>query len=274
MSDREPPFVGAAMPTRLLPQHREWLIAGQRDLEIQDAASPDVLDGDWRAVVRQARDLLDGYTGRLGVHGPFLGLNLIGYDAKIRAATAERLLQSVEFAAALGATHMVLHSPFMFFGSPFLPHTPANRLGDEVALVHATLERVLPAAEQAGITLVIENIQDTNPAPLLALVRSFASERVRMSLDIGHAFLMQRIGGPTPDQWVRDAGDLLAHLHLQDTDGHLDRHWPPGWGTINWFALFEALGTLAHRPRLLLELREPMRIPAGATFLTERGLVQ
>lgn len=270
---RELPFVGAAMPIAQIAEHRDWLLDGQRDLEIQDPFMPEVLDGDWRAATRHARDLLDGHTGRVGIHGPFMGLNILSYDPKIRAVVAERLLHGLAFATEVGATHMVIHSPFMFFGSPFLPHTPANRLADDIALVHATLERVVPAAEQAGCTLVIENIQDTNPAPLLALVRSFESERVRMSIDVGHALLMQRIGGPTPDQWVRDAGELLEHVHLQDSDGHLDRHWTPGRGNINWYALFEALGTLARRPRLILEVREKTEIRAGAAFLAAQGLV-
>lgn len=28
---------------------------------------------------------------------------------------------------------------------------------------------------------------------------------------------------------------------IQDADGHADRHWRPGKGTINWVAVFEAL---------------------------------
>jgi sugar phosphate isomerase/epimerase len=274
MTIHEPPLVGAALPIALLAEHRDWLIEGQRDLEIQDPCVPQVLDGDWGALARRARDLLDGYRGRLGVHGPFMGLNLIGYDPKIQAAVTERLLQGIAFAAELGASHMVVHSPFMFFGSPFLAHTPANRLEDEIALAHQTLERVVAAAEQAGCTLVIENIQDTNPAPLLALVRSFESERVRMSLDIGHALLTQRIGGPPPDQWVRDAGPLLAHVHLQDSDGHLDRHWAPGSGAINWYALFEAVTEQQQAPRLILELRDQRQAVAGARWLAERGMAR
>ena len=40
-----------------LADYRDWLIEAQRDLEIQDPFQPDVLDGDWKPLVRQARDL-------------------------------------------------------------------------------------------------------------------------------------------------------------------------------------------------------------------------
>ncbi|GAB4449183.1 MAG: sugar phosphate isomerase/epimerase [Chloroflexi bacterium OHK40] len=271
---KPPPLIGAAIPSRAIPEHREWLLSGQRDLELQDPVQPEVLDGDWRPLVRQIRDQLDGYTGRLGIHGPFMSLTILGYDPKIRAVVAERIRQALAFGAELGAGHMVIHSPFIFFGSPFLPHAPSAGQQEQLKLIAATLEPIIPLAEQARCTLVIENIQDTNPGPLLAVVRSFGSEYVRMSLDTGHAFITQRIGGPTPDQWVREAGPLLGHLHLQDSDGHLDRHWAPGDGAINWYALFEALGELEQSPRLVLELRDHTRIRRGAEYLVSRGLAR
>ncbi|MDZ4718369.1 MAG: sugar phosphate isomerase/epimerase family protein [Roseiflexaceae bacterium] len=271
-TDKTPPSIGAALPIRLLPTYSEWLIEGQRDLEIQDGYSPDVLDSDWRTLVAQARSALNGHTGRVGIHGPFLGMTIMANDRKLRGAVSERLCQGVSFAAALGATHMVMHSPFIFFGSPFLPHTPASGLYDQIKVVQETVGPALELATQAGCTLVIENIQDTNPAPLLALIRSFNSQYVRMSLDTGHASITHRIGGPPPDQWVREAGALLEHVHVQDNDSNLDRHWTPGDGHINWFGLFEAISTLEHHPRLLLELRDPLQIQRAADYLVNRGL--
>ncbi|GAB4111096.1 MAG: sugar phosphate isomerase/epimerase [Roseiflexaceae bacterium] len=268
------PAIGAAMPIRLLATYREWLIEGQRDLELQDGYLPEILDSNWSGLVRQARDLLDGHTGRVGIHGPFIGLSIMQTDPLIRAATTERLRRGVAFAADLGATHMVMHSPFIFFGSPFLAHTPAAGLADQIAAVQATIAPVLADAEQAGCTLVIENIQDTNPTPLLTLVRSFESEYLRMSLDTGHANLTHRIGGPPADQWAREAGALLGHVHLQDNDGNLDRHWVPGDGTISWVALFEALQALSYTPRLILEVRDHSQILRAANTLAERGFVR
>lgn len=267
------PIVGATLTVKDLPPYCEWLIENQRDLEIEDPGYGWVLDSDWRPRVRQARDLLDGYTGRLGIHGPWNGLPLLCYDARVQELVVTRLKQALDFAAALGATQMVLHSPFEFYGSPMVAHTPAHRLLDEIKRVHETLADVLPLAQQANCALVLEVCYDTNTAALLALVRSFDSNDVQISLDTGHAFVMQRIGGPPPDQWVRDAGPLLTHLHLQDTDGLLDRHWPPGRGNINWYALFEVLQSLSHRPRLLLEIDHD-KIWQAAGWLSVQGFAR
>ncbi len=290
MTDKPLPIVGAAMPVSELPQHIDWLLSAQRDLEIQDPCMTPIFDGDWSHIargpgyatrvkhtgwqetVRQAKSLLDGYTGRLGIHGPFAGVPLLTIDAKIRDVVRERLKQSLAFAYELGATQMVLHSPWEFFGGPFLPHSRPGEAETVIGLVVALLEDVLPVAEQAGCTLLIEGIQDKHPDPLLDLVRAFRSNYVRMSLDVGHAHIMHyQGGGPTPDYWARRAGPLLAHTHLQDGDGQVDRHWAPGRGSINWFALFEALHTLDEMPRLLLEVRD---IRGGAAWLVREGYVR
>lgn len=268
------PVLGAAMPVEKLSTHLAWLSEGARPLEIQDAFNPAVLDGDWQSVVREARALLAGYPGQVGIHAPFMNLPLICQDPMVQSVVNTRLRQGLEFAAELGGTHMVVHSPFNFFGSPFVPHSPALGLANEIARVHATLEPLLTLAEAAKCVLVIENIFDTNTLPLLTLIRSFNSPYVRMSLDTGHAFIKHQIGGPTPDQWVADAGELLGHVHLVDNDGQYDRHWSPGYGNINWYALFAALQKSPATPRLILELRNPDEIPHAADYLVSRGLAR
>jgi hypothetical protein len=62
MDERALPVVAAAMPVVLLTEYRDWLCEGQRDIELQDPISPEVLDGDWRALARRANSLLDGHT--------------------------------------------------------------------------------------------------------------------------------------------------------------------------------------------------------------------
>ncbi len=166
---------------------------------------------------------------------------------------------------------MVVHSPFMFFGSAWLAHTDAFDGAVQVEYAHATLDPIVAKATALGCTIVIECIQDKRSGPLLDLIRSFNSPFVRSSIDVGHAFLMHTVGGEPPDQWVRDAGPLLEHLHLQDTDGQYDRHWQAGVGAINWFALFEALGRLQQRPRLIIEVRKAEAIALAADFLGRNG---
>jgi sugar phosphate isomerase/epimerase len=267
------PIVGAAMPIETLVLQQAWILEQNRDLEIQDGFRSDVLDGDWRPLVNKAKSLLEGYTGRMGIHGPFDGLLIASWDAPVREFVRGRYLKALEFAEGLGATHMVMHSPFLYFGHAMIAHSQAHGLKDQIGWAHETLNAVVARASEIGCQIVIENIRDTNPLPLLELVKSFDSKFVRFSLDTGHANLMHEIGAPTADQWVLDAGEYLGHVHLQDNDGQLDRHWHPGRGSINWYAVFKALSTLEHNPRLILEVRDADVIPAF-DWLCNQGFVR
>ncbi len=126
-----------------------------------------------------------------------------------------------------------------------------------------------------GVTLVIENIEDKDPHSRVDLARSFNSEAVRVSIDTGHAnYAHGSTGGPPVDYYVHAAGDMLHHVHLQDTDGHADRHWNPGEGLIRWTEVFRALGRITSKPRLILEVRDNRTIRAGADHLIGLGLAE
>lgn len=268
--DQTLPLVGAAMPIEALALHQDWILSHNRDLELQDGFRSEVIDGDWKPLVAKTKSVLEGYTGRMGIHGPFDGLLIASWDAPVREFVRNRHLKALEFAEGLGATHMVMHSPFLYFGHAMVAHNKAHGLKDQIAWAHETLNAVVARASSIGCQIVIENIRDTNPLPLLELVKSFNSEFVRFSLDTGHANLMHEIGAPTADQWVLDAGEYLGHVHLQDNDGQLDRHWHPGRGSINWYAVFNALQKLKHQPRLILEVRDADTMPAFDWLCSQR----
>ena len=186
-----------------LPTYLDWILAEQRDLEMPDAADIPVLDGDWKQTCREINALLDGYTGRFGLHGPAHDLNLAAQEIRMVELVRDRMKRALEMAAELNATHMVIHSPLLFLGRP---KQPANVRG----LIDRTLTTLAPIVEMAAqvkCTLVIENIYDRNAGYLTDLVRAFESPYVRQSLDCGHAQVNYQMGGPPPDRYIYEAGE-------------------------------------------------------------------
>ncbi|MEM6609275.1 MAG: sugar phosphate isomerase/epimerase family protein [Pseudomonadota bacterium] len=273
-----PLSIGAALNVADLPTFRDWLIEGERDLEIQDFYAPEVLLGDWRALVAEARRHLDGFEGRLGIHGPFYDLPLDIKDPELAPLLSRRMVTAVEAAATLGATQMVVHSPYKtwdwynFGNNPRVGNVPSSN-EETIDRVHQNLRDAVTRAEAEGITLVIENIEDIDPAWRRDLAASFGSDAVRLSIDTGHAhYAHSATGAPPVDYFVTDAGAMLSHVHLQDADGFADRHWPPGRGSVNWHAVFRAIAALPQSPHLVLELRYASDIPAAMDYLTREGL--
>jgi sugar phosphate isomerase/epimerase len=280
MSERAPlpepaplPLLGASLDSSTLPAHLDWLVTDQRDLEITDPCAPRLLDGDWKATADGiARTLAGaGYNGRVGVHATWVGIDLSADDPFLQAAMTERLRQSLAFGEPFGSSHLVVHSPFVWFGHPLVHYADPAEVRATIDAAHAVLEPLLPMAERMGCAIVVESCWDLNPAPLLELVRSFGTDLVGLSIDVGHAEVMRGYGGPPADHWIRQAGDLLAHVHLDDTDGTNDWHWPVGRGDVPWGPVFAALAPLGDKPRLILEIDDVL---GSAAWLTARGLAR
>lgn len=270
----ELPVIGAAMLVDDLERHHNWIIEGRRDLELHDFWMPEVLDGDWQDRVVRAKRLLEGYDGRLGIHGPFYSLPLDARDPEIRAVVKRRLDQALTVCEALGATQMVVHSPFTTWDHHNLARDP-GAIQRMIELCHLSMRDAIRRAGQIGCTLVIENIEDVDPHARVALAQSFDSAAVAVSLDTGHAhYAHGSTGAPPVDYYVFAAAENLAHIHLQDADGYADRHWLPGQGTIHWHALFAAIKRTGAKPRLIIELNDFSRVREAADWLIAQGLVR
>jgi sugar phosphate isomerase/epimerase len=266
------PVLGAAVVIGDLERLHNWVMERQRDLELQEFAYAQVLEGDWRPLVGRYRDLLSGHTGRLGIHGPFWGFDIAPHDPDIRLIVQKRLLQGLEVVEALGGTHMVVHSPFTTWDYNNLDSDPGE-LEALYARCHLAMGEAVKRAEDIGCELVIENIEDIDPRARIALADSFASTALRISVDTGHAhYAHYSNGAPPVDHYIITAGRKLGHVHLQDADGHGDRHWAPGEGTILWRSVFDAVARYCDNPRLILELKDKGRLVQAAGYLESLGL--
>lgn len=268
------PLLGAALPISALETMQDFILSENRDLELQDFFDAELLNGDWKPVADRAKALLAGYSGRLGIHGPFWGLSIASPDPDMRALNARKYMQGLDVCETLGATQMVIHSPYSTWDFNNLDNFPDRSAYDQVLEnCHLTMDPVVRRAEQIGVTMVVENIQDKDPDIRRILADSFDSPAMAVSIDTGHAhYAYGSTGAPPVDFYVRRAGNRLEHIHLQDADGYADRHWAIGEGTICWPAVFRALGELTSKPRLILELRDKAGILPSVEYLKRLGL--
>jgi sugar phosphate isomerase/epimerase len=268
------PVLGVALPLDGLRQHKAWILEKQRDLELQDFFWAEVLNGDWKPLADEIRKELSGYKGRLGIHGPFWGFNIATMDPDVRDVVRKRMSQGLDVCAHVGATQMVIHSPYSTWDYNNLDYNPGSRQ-QVIERTHAAIGDAVKRAEDMGVVLVIENIEDKDAHIRVDLAKSFDSPSVRVSIDTGHAnYAHGSTNGPPVDYFVHAAGDMLHHVHLQDTDGHADRHWNPGEGNIAWPEVFRALSRVQSHPRLILEVRNKDTVRAGADHLLALGLAE
>lgn len=180
------------------------------------------------------------HASRWILHAPFAELSPCAIDPLVRQVARRRLLQTAQLCIRYGISRMVVHSgfiPHIYFPEWFV---------EQSALFFRDLLAQLPASFQ----LLIENVLDPDPHPLLEMVDAIGDPRVGLCLDVGHAHASSSV--PVED-WLDALAPRLWHLHIHDNDGTFDAHLPPGQGSIGFPGLFERIFSRAPRATVTCE---------------------
>jgi sugar phosphate isomerase/epimerase len=153
-------------------------------------------------------------------------------DARLRDAAEEWYRAAIAATAALGARAVGGHIGAMSVREHGDPAARAAAIGrtkeaivrlSECAAHHgleALLWEIMPVAREYPSTF--DEVDE-----LLADVRDRAAVPVRLCLDVGHACLHDGAARERdPYAWIERFGHEAWTIHLQQTDGVLDRHWP------------------------------------------------
>jgi sugar phosphate isomerase/epimerase len=142
---------------------------------------------------------------------------------------------------------------------------PPEAAGGAGAPLLGSVERLVRAAEAAGVTIALENT--AGPSALDEVLRRFPSPRLGLCYDSSHDWLRAPDRAGLLGRW----GERLVSVHLSDNDGQEDRHWVPGRGVVDWDLVAARFPARTASGCLTLEVypdaREPR--PEPAAFLAE-----
>ncbi len=228
-----------------LPALRDFAEAHGLGLELQEFALPEVLDGDWRALLQRYRRALVGFAGPISLHGPFVDLFSGSVDPRIAAVAMERYRQSLEIAAELGAWLVNFHLNY-------------NPLVDEPSYRPRWLERqaafwseLAIEAQEVGVRIALENMWEPDPFLQVEVIQRVNHFHIGVCLDIGHAYLYSRV---PIHAWINILEPVLIYAHLHNTTGVQDRHLPLNQGVIPVEPVLIRLAQCLNRPMLILEM--------------------
>jgi len=117
----------------------------------------------------------------------------------------EEIIQYIKLAAKIG-------TPYIRVLADLEPQ-PTGEVDDEVVL--AALRRLIPIAEEQGVTLLVEtNGVYSDTARLSTLLNNLASDAVAALWDLNHPY---RFAGETPEQTVQNLGAYIKYVHIKDS---------------------------------------------------------
>lgn len=190
-------------------------------------------------------------------HGPIGDTAPGADDPRTRADTRQLLDAAYRAAGSHGISRLVFHSG----------HEP-DTMSDQRWLANAAaFWREFLADRPQELAVHIENVADTEPALLAALIDAIDDRRVTACLDVGHA----QVNSPySPATWATILGPRIGHVHLHDNDGLADRHWPLGRGVIALPEAMDALAAVAPQCTFTLECEPEESLTWLARYCDQR----
>lgn len=173
---------------------------------------------------------------KLFLHGPFTEIHPAAIDYRMRELAAERLDQAYEVCAALGINRMVVHTgwlPFVYFK-------------EWQAEKAAVFWQSFMAGKPDDFRIYVENVLDDEPYMLLDMMRRIGDHRIKLCLDIGHAYAMTQ-ADIAVEKWIELLGRHIGHFHLHNNDGNSDTHAAFDCGAMDISAILQLIGTYCDR---------------------------
>jgi sugar phosphate isomerase/epimerase len=155
---------------------------------------------------------------------------------RLRKASLDEMLDSLEVAATLNPLKVVVHPSYITGLGPFVADQARKYALDSLATV-------VQKADKLGLALCLENMfPRTNslvePEDFAKIMEQFPT--LKMTLDIGHA----NIGSKREKRClalIRRFPDRIDHVHVSDNFGKDDNHLPVGAGIIDFSRIIKAL---------------------------------
>ncbi|WP_353893878.1 sugar phosphate isomerase/epimerase family protein [Proteinivorax hydrogeniformans] len=237
-------IIGANVYLEKLKQNPQFYKNTYTCLEIQDFILPTNLDENHENIIKQYKAILHDYKGIITLHGPYIDLKPSSFDSMIQQSTKRRFLQALNIAIKLGAKFMVVHSDYTTTGY----YKGYNCFFEKQWICF--WNDMIRSFEEAGITVVIENVHDPNPSQIQNIISKVNSKFLSPCLDTGHA---HALGKSDVVNWLNSYNDKLKYLHIHDNNGLADQHLALSKGNINFANFFTTLKQLKFDGILIFE---------------------
>ena len=177
---------------------------------------------------KESKRLLDKYNLICNqAHAPFAFK--FGEEMSEKNKNYFDVIKALEYASIIGAKCIVVHAIKVPVGEDFISYN------------YEYYKSLEPYAKKFGIKIAVENLLNSKfwlPANLSGFVKMLASDVFCACVDVGHAAIV----GVEPENFIAGMEkDMIACIHLHDTDGQVDRHWIPFQGNHNWENILRAL---------------------------------
>ncbi|MBE7012843.1 MAG: AMP-dependent synthetase [Ruminococcaceae bacterium] len=127
-----------------------------------------------------------------------------------------------------------------------VPYVRLKAFGDCTGFI----EKVLPQAKEAGITLLVETVGEyADTSKLRSLLESFADDNLAALWDFHYPY---RVNGESAEQTIKNLGAYVKHIHIKDSES-VAEHSLIGEGTLPIDEFINALRSINYSNFISIE---------------------
>jgi len=184
--------------------------------------------------------------------------NIASLDNKLRKYDIDQLMLTAEWAVKIGVNRIVVHAGniddknikkmFLTYKEQFIKGVDnyqlselkqaimkyrTNLKGPYIDSLIKSIEKVCNSFPEIGFYLETRLNYYELPSPEEAeyIIDSLKFKNLGYWNDIGHAYIEDRLGFITFDQWKSNLNNYCGGLHIHDINNNLRDHYPPGLGS-------------------------------------------
>lgn len=208
---------------------------------------PELKDKD----IQEIKEKLKSRKLKSSVHSPIYDINIGSLNQKMRQASVESILESLEFAKKIDAEVLVIH------GGNLPGDFPTSFLPGAREMLISSLKKLVEKAKEKRIVIGLENTPKGRNHQLvkrkeehLSIIEKVNSSDLKVVLDTGHA----NVYGLPLEDYLKSVSKYLCEIHLHNNDGKKDFHQPLTRGEIDISNLLDLAKELELSVPIILEM--------------------
>jgi sugar phosphate isomerase/epimerase len=196
---------------------------------------------------------------RITLHAPFQDLLPGALDEMILSTSRRRLGQAFRLLPVFKPESIVCH---LGYDAKLYQWSRQDWLQKSAA----TWQEFAAVAALHGVTVMMENVYETDPVLFLELLTLVNAPNLQVCLDVGH---LQAFGRGDYDLWLNILWPHIGQLHLHDNRGDKDDHLALGQGNVPLKKVLYFIAMQGRRPLVTLEPHQEGSLEPSLRYLAK-----
>ncbi|MFX1420081.1 MAG: sugar phosphate isomerase/epimerase family protein [Promethearchaeota archaeon] len=220
---------------------------------------PEVFSSEYR---QRFIDLINSYSLKKQVHGPYIDLNLCSHNNRISEASIESLKESVKISYQIDAKIMTIHPGLANFMISSIREINKEQL-------KKAIHKLLDYINSQKLMICLENMPQnafimTDNKNIEEVYKIISREDLFITFDTSHFYTCN---GNMKNLWTK-FHQVIKNIHLVDNfSKNSDTHPPLGSGKIDFKEIFDILKSFRYKGPIIIELSSISSINQSINFI-------